>query len=189
MMDSGNRTNISRYVGILVALGAAGALAGCGGVTTFQGAQPIQIAGTPLPPPPPPPPKPPPRVEVKKHQIVIHEKVQFDFNRATIKPVSDSLLNEVASVIQKHPEIKKIEVQGHASSEGNPAYNMKLSQRRANSVMKYLVKKGVSKDRLTAKGYGDTEPIADNSTEAGREKNRRVQFMILSRAKQAEASK
>jgi outer membrane protein OmpA-like peptidoglycan-associated protein len=164
-----------------------GAAAGCGGATAFQGATPILIAATPLPKPPPPPPppvveapKPPPRVELVNNEIVIHEKVQFDLDKAIILPVSDSLLDEVAAVIVKNAQIKKIEIQGHASSEGQEKHNIVLSTARAKAVMAYLVKKGVAKGTLTAKGYGSSKPIADNATQAGREKNRRVQFIVTS---------
>jgi outer membrane protein OmpA-like peptidoglycan-associated protein len=165
---------------------AIGLSTACGGATTFQGATPIEIAATPLPPPPPPPPpppvvaapKPPPRVELVNNEIVIHEKVQFDLDKAIILPVSDSLLDEVADVIGKNPQITKIEIQGHASSEGKAKHNTVLSDARAKAVMAYLVSKGVSKNMLTAKGYGSSVPLADNSTEEGRETNRRVQFMI-----------
>src|SRR5215472_17446446 len=118
-------------------------LLGCGGVTTFQGATPISIAGTPLAPP-----KQPPGVEVRDNEIIIHEKVQFDFDKATIKSISFSLLDDVADVIRKNLQIKKIEVQGHASSEGDADHNMKLSDARANAVMTYLLSKAVAKDRL-----------------------------------------
>jgi OOP family OmpA-OmpF porin len=149
---------------------------------------PIQIAATPLPPPPPPPPpppapvveapKPPPRVELVNNEIVIHEKVQFDLDKSIILPVSDSLLDEVADVIGKNPQIKRIEIQGHASSEGKEKHNVVLSDARAKAVMAYLVAKGVSNDVLGAKGYGSSVPLADNGTPEGRETNRRVQFMI-----------
>jgi OOP family OmpA-OmpF porin len=158
------------YLGLV----AFGAQLGCGGVTTFHSAAPISIAGTPLPLP-----AAPPRVEVRNNEIIIHEKVQFDFDKATIKPVSNSLLDEVVAVIQKNPQIKRLEVQGHASSEGDADHNMKLSDARANAVMKYLLSKGVTKERMTSKGYGITKPLADNGTEEGREQNRRVQFVIL----------
>ena len=157
---------------VLVAI-LAGLSFGCSGVTAFRGAQPISIAGTPPPPPPAA------RVEVRNDEIVIHEKVQFDFDKATIKPVSNGLLDEVADVIQKNPQIKRIEVQGHASAEGSADHNQKLSDARAAAVMTYLLSKGIPKDRLSSKGYGVTKPIADNATEEGREQNRRVQFLIL----------
>jgi len=165
-----------------VLLSAVG-LAGCGGVTVFQDQTPVAVMGTlPKPPPPPPPepaPEPPPRVELKEDRIEIHEKVQFEYNSAKILEVSHSLLNEVADVIKKTPRIKKIQVEGHASSDGADEYNLKLSDRRAKAVRAYLITQGVGKDTLVAKGFGETKPIADNNTEAGREKNRRVEFNII----------
>ncbi|MFO7181278.1 MAG: OmpA family protein [Pseudomonadota bacterium] len=152
----------------------------CGGTMAFQGDSPISILGTPPPPPPPPEPPPPPaRVEVRDNKIEIKEKIQFEYNKATILPESYSLLDEIADTIQKNPHIKKISIEGHASSEGSAQHNLKLSDERAKSVMKYLVDKGVDAARLTAKGFGIERPIADNATEEGREKNRRVEFVIL----------
>lgn len=173
---------------LCVVVGAATTLAGCGKVVAFEGQTPISIAGDPppLPPPPPPPPPepeppaPPARVELRDNKIEIREKVQFEYNKATILEVSFSLLDEVAAVIKKYPHIKKIQVEGHASSEGNAAHNLRLSDQRANAVMTYLVEKAsVPKEMLVAKGFGITRPIADNETEEGREKNRRVEFNVI----------
>jgi len=165
-----------------VLLSALG-LAGCGGVTVFQDQTPVAVMGTlPAPPPPPAPepePEPPPRVELKEDKIEIHEKIQFEYNSANILEVSHSLLNEVADVIKKTPRIKKIQVEGHASSDGSDDYNLRLSDKRAKAVRTYLIAQGVAKEKLVAKGYGETKPIADNATEAGREKNRRVEFNII----------
>ena len=171
---------------MLLVLGLA---AGCGGVTQFQGAQAFAVAGTPPPPPPPPPPpapkeepKPPPRVELRDNKIEIHEKIQFEVNKATILEASFSLLNEIGDVIKKATNAKKIAIEGHASSEGDKNLNLKLSDARAKAVMKYLVDHGIEKERLTAKGFGSTKPIADNATDEGKEKNRRVEFNIVEQA-------
>jgi outer membrane protein OmpA-like peptidoglycan-associated protein len=158
--------------------------ASCGGTTTFQGASSQPIVGSLPPPPPPPPPKaapppPPPRVEIRNNQIVISEKIQFDLDKATIKPASNSLLDEIVATFKKNPQIKKVSIDGFASNEGGGAFNKRLSDNRAKAVMTYLVGHGVEKDRVTAKGWGTEKPIADNSTEEGREKNRRVEFNIL----------
>src|SRR6185437_2303888 len=90
-----------------------------------------------------------------------------------------SLLDEIVATFQKNPQIKKVEVDGFASSEGDANHNKKLSDDRAKSVMAYLTGHGVDKARLAAKGWGIEKPIADNSTEEGREANRRVEFNIL----------
>ncbi|WP_437507377.1 OmpA family protein [Sorangium sp. So ce1099] len=118
-------------------------------------------------------------VRVTEQEIVILQQVQFDTGKATIKKESDDLLDEVAGVLKEHPEITKIEVQGHTDPRGGRAYNVRLSQARSESVTKALVKRGVEAERLTSKGYGPDVPIADNDTDEGRQKNRRVQFKIL----------
>jgi OOP family OmpA-OmpF porin len=123
--------------------------------------------------------RPPPRVEVRDNRIEIHEKIQFDFDRATIKPASFDLMNEIASVIAKNPQLKRIRIEGHASSEGNAGHNKTLSDDRARAVMKYLDDHGIAPGELAAVGYGSERPIADNTTEDGREKNRRVELVIL----------
>ncbi|HEY8375647.1 MAG TPA: OmpA family protein [Nannocystis sp.] len=155
--------------------------------TVFDDATALVIVGDPppLPPPPPPPPPPepepePPRVVVEDNKITIAEKIQFDFDKATIRPESDSLMQEIIAVIKANPHIKKIAIEGHTSSEGSEKHNLKLSDARANAVMDYLVTKGgLPKEMFTAKGYGATRLISDESTEEGREKNRRVEFNII----------
>jgi len=156
-------------------------LAACGAPVTFQGQSTLAVNGTPpAPPPPPVEAKAPPRVEVRDNKIEIHEKIQFDLNKATIKPESFSLMNEIGDVITKNPQIKQIRIEGYASAEGDAKHNKQLSDARAKSVMKYLVDHKIPAGNLTAIGYGIEHPIADNSTEDGREKNRRVEFTILS---------
>ena len=160
------------------------AAVGCGGVTQFQGAQSIAVVGQAPPPPPPPPPeppKPPPRVELKDNKIDFKEKIQFEVNKATIKEESSSLLHDIAEVILKNPQVKKISIEGHASKEGDAKANKKLSDDRAKAVMKWLVdKEKVPAASLTAKGWGSEKPLdgVDQSTEEGREKNRRVEFLV-----------
>jgi outer membrane protein OmpA-like peptidoglycan-associated protein len=117
-------------------------------------------------------------VKLTKAKIEILDKVFFDFNKATIKPQSFELLNQVAFVLKNNPQIKKIRVEGHTDNKGKAAYNLKLSQARADSVMKYLVGQGVDAARLESKGYGDQMPIEDNRTKAGQDANRRVEFVI-----------
>jgi OOP family OmpA-OmpF porin len=97
-----------------------------------------------------------------------------------IKRVSFALLDDVAQAMKDNPKIK-VEVGGHTDSQGNNASNLTLSQKRAESVRIYLIKKGVTSDRMVANGYGETVPIADNRTKAGRGQNRRVEFVITER--------
>jgi OOP family OmpA-OmpF porin len=164
---------------------SAFSLSACGGGTTvFQGAGAISITGTPPAPPPPPPkaeepPPPPPRVEVRDNKIEFKEKIQFENNKSVILPQSFSLLDDIVKVIKDNEHIKKIAIEGHASAEGDAKRNLTLSDERAKAVMKYCVDHGIDAKRLTAKGFGITKPIADNATEEGREKNRRVEFNIL----------
>ncbi len=119
-------------------------------------------------------------VVVTDKKIEIKQTVYFDFNKATIKRVSFALLDEVAQVLKDNPSMK-IEVGGHTDSRGNDRFNLKLSQNRANSVRTYLIKQGISSDRMTARGFGEDVAIADNRTETGRATNRRVEFVITSR--------
>ena len=171
---------MTRYGTWICLVALSSAAAGCGGTTPFQGTSPNPIVGAlPPPPKPEPPPPPAPRVVVRDNQIVISEKIQFDLDKATIKPASDSLLDEIVATFKSHPQIKKVSIDGFASSEGTPAFNKRLSDDRAKAVMAYLVAHGVAKERVTARGWGIEKPIADNSTEDGREKNRRVEFNII----------
>ncbi|HUJ57133.1 MAG TPA: OmpA family protein [Kofleriaceae bacterium] len=119
-------------------------------------------------------------VVVTEKKIELKQTVYFDFNKATIKPVSFALLDEVAQAMKDNPKIK-VEVQGHTDSVGDDNYNLKLSQKRAESVRIYLIKKGIASDRMEPKGYGETVPIADNRTKEGRDQNRRVEFVITER--------
>lgn len=122
-----------------------------------------------------------PVVQLTKAEIVINQQVQFDTDKSTIKEVSFPLLDEVAQTIKDHPEILKLEIQGHTDNQGTAEHNRILSQNRARSVRMALVKRGVDFLRLESKGYGQDVPIADNATEEGRKVNRRVQFKILQR--------
>ncbi|NOT13756.1 MAG: OmpA family protein [Methylococcaceae bacterium] len=102
----------------------------------------------------------------------------FKYDSAELTLNAQSILDGVAENLVTYPQKNDIEVQGHASSEGTNNYNMALSQRRAHSVVEYLKLKGVS-NRLIAKGYGETQPIADNGTEAGKSENRRVELIWI----------
>lgn len=177
---------LSSLLSVGVVLAAAAPIIGCG-PTVFEGATGLNIVGDLPPPPPAPkvekPPEPPKRVEVTAEKIVIREKVFFEFDKSLIKSESHDLLQEVAKVMNENQQIKKVQVEGHASLEkdtpAHRSYNKQLSDARARAVMEYLVSQGVDRKRLTSKGFGNEKPLADDGTEEGREKNRRVEFTIL----------
>jgi OOP family OmpA-OmpF porin len=101
--------------------------------------------------------------------------VLFDFNKSTLQPSSDATLQPVANIMAADKALK-LEVQGHTDNVGNDAFNQTLSEARAKAVVTWLTQHGVAADRLTAKGYGKTKPIADNGSDEGRAKNRRVEI-------------
>lgn len=118
-------------------------------------------------------------VEVTAEQVTIRDQVHFPTNSASISADSFRILDEVASTLLVHPEVRAVEIQGHTDDVGGAEYNLDLSQRRANAVRLYLLSKGIEAGRLQAKGYGLTVPLAPNTSESGRSKNRRVQFVIV----------
>jgi OOP family OmpA-OmpF porin len=109
---------------------------------------------------------------------LVLEGVHFDNNKATLRPEAAAILDKVAVSLKDWGDVN-IEVAGHTDSRADDAYNLDLSQRRAETVREYLIGKGISADRLSAKGYGETKPVADNETEEGRFKNRRVELQRL----------
>ena len=115
-------------------------------------------------------------------RIEILERVHFDTARASIKSRSHSVLSQVASVMKAHPDIVMLRILGHTDDRGEEAANLELSQQRAVSVKEYLIKQGIEAQRLSARGYGESHPIADNATESGRQDNRRVEFHIIERS-------
>ncbi len=117
-------------------------------------------------------------VVIKGNKLEIKEAVFFRTGRARIRSKSYKLLDNVAAVLKSKPSFK-IRVEGHTDNQGRAAKNKALSKRRAQAVVKYLVKKGIGRDRLTAEGFGDETPIADNGTKVGRAQNRRVVFSIV----------
>lgn len=104
--------------------------------------------------------------------------VFFDFDKYDLKSTSYAELDRLADFIKQHPDLK-IEISGHTDNKGSDNYNNQLSQNRANSVRDYLISKGCNQNQLISKGYGSFKPIADNSTDAGRQQNRRVEFMVI----------
>ncbi len=102
--------------------------------------------------------------------------IKFDVNKATIKPESMGTINYVVKMMQDHPELK-FSVEGHTDSDGDDASNQKLSEARAKAVVEEMVKLGISKNRLTSNGFGESKPITTNNTSEGKAQNRRVEFV------------
>lgn len=127
---------------------------------------PLAAAAAPAPAPAPAAPPPAP----------VMAGVNFDFDQAVIRPDDFSKLDRDVATLKEWGDLK-VEVAGHTDYIGTEEYNMGLSVRRANAVRNYLVDKGIAADRLTVKGYGESQPIADNATEAGRFMNRRVELI------------
>jgi OOP family OmpA-OmpF porin len=114
--------------------------------------------------------------EFKK--ILSSEKIHFQYNKADVKKSSYTLLDSLVETAKKCPN-DAILVAGHTDSVGSKSYNLKLSTNRANSVKKYLITHGIDKDRVRAIGYGESKPIADNSTKDGQAKNRRIELNVM----------
>jgi OOP family OmpA-OmpF porin len=104
--------------------------------------------------------------------------VNFESGSAAITPDSYAVLDQVVKSLKAYPEVR-VEIAGHTDDVGKDEYNLGLSQRRADSVRQYLMNAGISADRLVARGYGETTPIASNATPAGRADNRRIEFRRL----------
>jgi outer membrane protein OmpA-like peptidoglycan-associated protein len=114
---------------------------------------------------------------VSESRIITHG-ILFDVDKAVIKPESMGAINQIFRVLKQNPDIK-YEIDGHTDNTGNSKHNLELSQQRADAVKTQLVSMGIDSSRLTTKGYGDTEPISDNSTPEGKANNRRVEFIKM----------
>ncbi|KPJ84508.1 MAG: hypothetical protein AMS17_16185 [Spirochaetes bacterium DG_61] len=115
---------------------------------------------------------------VKKGEKLKFESIQYKFESANLEPSSLGTLNKMLTMLKDNPSIK-IEIAGHTDSTGPEEVNQRLSELRAESVANWLIMNGVSSKRIITKGYGETKPVADNSTEEGRRKNRRTEVLII----------
>ena len=124
-----------------------------------------------------------PNVVVAGKEIKLKKQVHFQHDSAEILPDSQGIIEELAEVMSKRPDIKNVEVQGHTDDTGAAAYNLRLSQSRAQAVVDAISSHGIDASRMTAKGYGQEKPLVPNTTEPNRAKNRRVQVMITEQGK------
>ncbi len=115
-------------------------------------------------------------LEASLSELFALDPIEFDSGQTAIRASEEAILDQAADVLAANPT-GAVEVQGHTDNEGDPAYNLGLSQRRADAVRDYLIAQGVDPERVTAVGYGPDEPIADNSTAPGRQANRRIVFV------------
>ncbi len=192
--DSGRYLDYLGMLGFQFSFGAPRAVPAAAPVAA---APPVETA--PLPPAPPPPPADsdhdgvidsldkcpgtPAGVAVDAQGCplkgsVTLEGVTFELNSATLAASSQRVLDDVADGLRKHPRLR-IELQGHTDSSGSDQYNLRLSQKRAESVKSYLLQQGVPSTQLISKGYGESQPVADNSSAEGRARNRRVVMNVL----------
>jgi outer membrane protein OmpA-like peptidoglycan-associated protein len=109
---------------------------------------------------------------------IVFLPIEFDFDQATIRPESLPLLERIADAMKAHPSLI-IEVRGHTDDRGTDAYNLRLSQRRAEAVVEALVAMGVERSRLRAVGFGKSRPLVPNTSEENRARNRRTEFVII----------
>jgi len=114
---------------------------------------------------------------IQKFSGVI-QGIEFDVNKATIRPKSFKILDEAVKVLTDYPKLR-IEISGHTDTDGKRDHNVELSKKRADSVKEYMTKKGIGSERVETRGAGPDEPIADNKTKAGKQKNRRIEFKLL----------
>ena len=172
---------------------------------TFGGGEPA-APSSPPPPPPPPPAAPPANPDLdgdgvlnekdkcpntrpgavvdldgcEVEAVISLEGVHFGFDESTLTPEAQAILDKAVALLDKQQSVV-VEVAGHTDSVGSEEYNQKLSERRAVAVKDYLESKGITATRLTARGYGEAQPVASNDTDAGRALNRRVELIVLSR--------
>jgi outer membrane protein OmpA-like peptidoglycan-associated protein len=141
----------------------------------------LMVQQSPPPPPPPPAPPvaqapPPPPPPAAKRKIVLRG-VNFDFDKYNIRPDAVPILEQACKTLKDDPSIN-VQAQGYTDSVGTDAYNQRLSERRANAVREWLVKCGIPASRLTARGFGESNPVASNATPEGRAQNRRTELVV-----------
>lgn len=150
--------------------------------------EPVAVVPVQAPPPPSPPPcelpadgRPIDLAGCKVGDVVVLNGVNFEFDKARLTLNAKTLLDQIGVALTATPDIK-VEIDGHTDSKGAGPYNQKLSEVRANSVRDYLIERGIDAGRITTRGFGETMPIANNTTDDGRERNRRVELKVIEAA-------
>jgi OOP family OmpA-OmpF porin len=192
----------SRFFAVLLSCALTAPLVvGCTASASFKAGG--EEAKAPPPPPPPPPPAadpapapapadttpaptpaPAPATDpnakpvLKKDKLEIPGQIVFESGSAILKPESDAALNQLKQYLDETPRVTKLRIEGHTDNVGQAAANETLSGQRALAIKAALVAKGVAKERLLAVGFGQSKPIADNTTEEGKAKNRRTEFHV-----------
>jgi OmpA-OmpF porin, OOP family len=129
-----------------------------------------------------------PRVSLKGDVVQVLDRIEFENGKATLAPNSEPILAAVARLLEEHPEILALDIEGHTDSRGKHASNMDLSKRRAATVRSWLIAHGIAAKRLTSHGIGPDRPLDSNDTDGGRQKNRRVEFHVLDAAESVPSS-
>ena len=120
-------------------------------------------------------------------KITFDSGILFDTNKSDLRAASMTEIQKMAEILKKYPDTNVL-VEGHTDASGSDAINNPLSQRRAQAVANYTISQGVDASRITTEGYGSTQPIADNTTEAGKQANRRVEIAIFANEKMKKAA-
>ncbi len=115
---------------------------------------------------------------IEKGKGIVVDNIHFEVGKAYLRKESLNILDRIIEQMKRTPSIK-LEVRGHTDSTGGKEYNQKLSERRADSVTEYMIKQGISPERLKSVGFGEEKPVADNNTPEGRRKNRRTEFFVI----------
>jgi OmpA-OmpF porin, OOP family len=193
----------SRFFAVLLSVALTTPLVvGCTASASFK-AGGEEAKAPPPPPPPPPPAEPAPapaepapaatptptptptpaadpaaKPVLKKDRLEIPGQIVFESGSAILKPESDAALGQLKQYLDETPRVTKLRIEGHTDNVGQPAANETLSGQRALAIKVALVAKGIAKERLLAVGFGQSKPIADNTTEEGKSKNRRTEFHV-----------
>ncbi len=190
----------SRFLAVMLGIAiCVPAISACNASASFKAGGEDAKAPPPPPPPPPPPaattaepatpapsasttPTPGPAADakpvLKKDKLEIPGQIVFESGKAILKPESEAGINQLKQYLDETPRVTKLRIEGHTDNVGSPESNETLSGQRALAIKAALIAKGVAKERLLAVGFGQTKPIADNTTEDGKGKNRRTEFHV-----------